>query len=172
VLLATKNASEAIRLANEKYGVVVDANVNYVFKRARSNTKTALNNLLPNEADVGASSMTKAVSIMLKREEAGIGVGDLIEAGQTPIQIITNTLKDYHVLELRDSSMEELLYFINKGTPVLAKTGINQAILLTGYSANYVYYYEPNSGQTRTIGYEEIEDLFYQGGNYFIAYVK
>ena len=152
--------------------MVVDEDVNYIFKRARSTTQTALGNLSPNEADATASSMTKAISIMLKREGAGIGVRDLIEAGQTPIQIVTNTLKDYSVLELKDCTMDELLYFIDQGTPVLAKTGINQAILLTGYSANYVYYYEPNSGQTKSIGYEEIESLFYQGGSYFIAYVK
>ncbi len=172
VLLATKNASEAIRLANENYGVVVDSDVNYIFKRARNTTQTALGNLSPNEADAGASTMIKAISIMLKREGAGISVGDLIEAGQTPIQIITNTLKDYSVLELKDCTMDELLYFIDQGTPVFAKTGVSQGILLTGYSANYVYYYEPISGQTKSIGYAEIDELFYQGGHYFIAYVK
>lgn len=172
VLLATKNASEAIRLANKNYGVVVDADVNYIFKRARNTTQTALGNLSANEADAGASTMIKAISIMLKREGAGIGVGDLIEAGQTPIQIITNTLKDYSVLELKDCAMDELLYFIDQGTPVFAKTGVSQGVLLTGYSANYVYYYEPISGQTKSIGYAEIDELFYQGGHYFIAYVK
>lgn len=172
VLLATKDAAEAIRVANTNYGVVVDSDVNYVFKRERSANQTALGNLLPNEADVNASSMTKCISIMLKREGAGIGVSDLIEAGQTPIEIVTNTFKDYRVLELQGCVMDELLYFIDQGTPVLAKTGNNQAILLIGYSANYVYYYEPNSGQTKTVGYEEIDDLFYQGGEYFIAYVK
>lgn len=172
VLLATKDAAEAIRIANANYGVVVDSDVNYVFKRARSTTQSALSNLSPNEADMSASSMTKCVSIMLKKEGAGIGVSDLIAAGQTPIQIVTNTFKDYRVLELKGCVMDELLYFIDQGTPVLARIGSNQAILLTGYSANYVYYYEPNSGQTKSIGYEEIESLFYQGGNYFIAYVK
>ena len=68
--------------------------------------------------------------------------------------------------------MDELLYFIDQGTPVFAKTGSNQAILLTGYTANNVYYYEPNSGQTKSMGYSEMEELFYQGGEYFIAYVK
>ena len=172
VLLATKDASEAIRLANANYGVVVDSDVHYVFKRARSTTQTALGNLSPNEDDINASSITKCISIMLKKEGAGIGVSNLIEAGQKPIEIIRNTFKDYRVLELKNCVMDELLYFIDQGTPVLAKTGVNQAILLTGYSANYVYYYEPNSGQTKSIGYNEIEDLFYQGGNYFIAYVK
>lgn len=172
VLLATKDPAEAIKVANTNYGVVVDSDVNYIFKRERSTTQSALTNLSVNEADVSASSMTKCISIMLKREGAGIGVSDLIDAGQTPIEIVTSAFKDYQVLELKGSVMDELMYFVDQGTPVLAKTGDNQAILLIGYSANYVYYYEPNSGQTKTIGYEEMDELFYQGGNYFIAYVK
>lgn len=172
VLLATMDAAEAIKVANENYGVVVDSDVNYIFKRARSTTQSALTNLSPNEADVQASSLTKCISIMLKKEGAGIGVSDLMEAGQTPIEIVTNTFKDYRVLELKGSVIDDLLYFIDQGTPVFAKTGNNQAVLLVGYSANNIYYYDANSGQTRSIGYDEIDDLFYQGGNYFIAYVK
>lgn len=172
VLLSTKDAAEAIRMANANYGVVVDSDVNYIFKRARNATQSALGNLTVNEADVNANSMIKCVSIMLKREGAGIGVTDLVEAGQTPLEIVTSTFKDYRVLELKGCRMDDLLYFVDQGTPVLAKTGVNQAVLLTGYSANYVYYFDPNSGQTRTVGYSEIESLFYQGGNYFIAYVK
>ena len=172
VLLATKDAAKAIRVANANYGVVVDSDVNYIFKRARNTTQSAIGNLSPNEADVSASSVTKAISSMLKKEGAGIGVSDLIQAGQTPIEIVRNTFKDYRVLELQGCVMDELLYFIDQGTPVFAKTGSNQAILLTGYTANNVYYYEPNSGQTKSMGYSEMEELFYQGGEYFIAYVK
>lgn len=172
VLLATKDAAAAIRLANANCGVVVDSDVNYVFKRARNTTQTALKNLSPNEADVSASTMIKSVSALLKKEGAGIGVTDLMEAGQTPIEIVKSAFKDYRVLELKGCKIDDLLYFIDQDTPVLAKIGADQAMLLTGYSANYVYYYEPSSGQTKTIGYTEIESLFNQGGNYFIAYAK
>lgn len=172
VLLASKDPAEAIRVANKECGVVVDSNVNYVFKRARNTNQTALTGLSPNEADVTASTMVKCISIMLKREDAGIGVSDLLATGQTQMEIIRSAFKDYTVLELKGCVIDELLYFIDQGTPVLARTGNDQAILLVGYSANYVYCYDPNSGQTKSIGYEEIDRLFYQGGNYFIAYVK
>lgn len=172
VILATKDASEAIRLANANYGVVVDSNVNYIFKRARSTTQTPLANLSPNEEDAGASSIVKCVSVILKKEGAGIAASDLFEAGQTPIEIISSTLKDASVLELHDCSMDDLLYFVDKGTPVFAKTSSSSAILITGYSASYVYYYDPISGQTKSIDYAGIEKMFYDGGNYFIAYVK
>lgn len=172
VLLATKDAGEAVRCANENYGVVVDANLKYIFKRARNTTQTAFTNLSANEADTNASSLVKAVSIMLTREGVGVSVSDLIAAGQEPVQIMQSTLKDSTVLELKNCTIDELLYFIDQGTPVLARTGADQAILLTGYSANNVYYYDPSSRQNKTISYEGVEDLFYAGGNYFIAYVK
>ena len=172
VLLATVDPSEAIRLANENYGVVVDSDVRYIYKRARSTSQSALKNLTPNEGDANASSVAKCISIMLTREEVGLCVSNLIEAGQTPLYILQSTLEDEKVLELRDCSMDELLYFIDQGVPVYAQVGNQQAILLTGYSSNYVYYYNPTSGQTQTIDYAGMEQMFYEGGNYCIAYVK
>ena len=93
-------------------------------------------------------------------------------AGQTPMEIMESTLEDYRVLELKGSVMDELMYFIDQDTPVLAKTANDQAILLIGYSANYVYYYEPISGQTRSADYAQMDAMFQQGGNYFITYVR
>lgn len=170
--MATHDAGEAVRCANENYGVVVDSNLKYIFERARNNTQTEIKNLVVNEADRNSSSMVQAVSILLTKEEVGVSVSDLISAGQTPVQVMESTLKDSKVLELKECTIDELLYFIDQGTPVLARTGQNQAILLTGYTANYVYYYDPVSRQSRTISYEATEELFKRGGNYFIAYVK
>ena len=172
VLLATKDAGEAVRCANENYGVVVDSDLKYIFKRARNTTQTALTNLSVNEADANASSLEKAVSIMLTREGVGVSVSDLTAAGQTPLQIMQSTLKDYIVLELKDCTLDELLYYIDQGTPVLARTGGNQAILLTGYSSSYIYYYDPASKQNKTCSYDDMASILEAGGNYFIAYVK
>jgi len=172
VLLATKDAGAAVKCANENYGVVVDSNLKYIFKRARNTTQTAFTNWPANEADAHASSLVKAVSIMLAREGVGVSVSELIAAGQTPLQIMQSTLKNSTVLELKDCTIDDLLYFIDQGTPVLARTGGNQAILLTGYSSNYVSYYDPASKQNKTISYEDIDKIFEVGGNYFIAYVK
>lgn len=172
VLLATKDAGEAVRCANKNYGVVVDSNLKYIFKRARSTSQTAFTNLAINEADATASTLMKAVSIILTREGVGVSVSDLAITGQTPMQILQSTLKESVVLELKDCTVDELLYFIDQGTPVLARTGIDKAVLLTGYTSGTVTYYDPASKQSRTVGYEDMTSLFDDGGNYFIAYVK
>lgn len=172
VLLATKDASKAVKCANENHGVVVDSNLKYIFKRARSTTQTAFSNLSPNEADVGASSMAKALSIMLNREGVGVSVNELLIAGQSPIQIMRNTLRETTVLELKNCGIDELLYFIDQETPVYVRTGANQAVLLTGYSASHVYYYNPATNASKGVTYEEIAGVISQGGSYCIAYVK
>lgn len=172
VLLATRDESKAIRCANENYGVVVDSNLNYIFKRARNSSQTGISNLTINEADAGASSYVKAVSIVLSRENVGIRVSDMVESGQTLVQIMQSTLKDDKVLELKGCSIDEVLYFIDQGTPVIARTGVDQAILLTGYTANYISYYDPASNQYRTMSYEDMDAVLAGGGNYLIAYVK
>lgn len=172
VLVATQDVSDAIRIANDNYGVVVDSQLRYIFKRARNNIQTAFTGLEVQSTDKNASSMTKCVSIMLMRENAGLSVSELIEAGQTPVEILEKGLSDAVVLEMSGSTMEELLYFIDNGAPVLAKTGTNKAVLLVGYSASYVYYYDPATGNTKGVSYEKIEDLFEDGGRYFITYVK
>lgn len=172
VLLATTNVSEAILCANENYGVVVDKSLRYIYKRARSTSQTALKNIVVNADDAGASSLVKCVSAMLEREEAGLSVNELVAAGQTPYHILNTTLSDALILELSDCGVDELLYYIDQGNPVLARTGENDAILLTGYSSTRIYYYNPDNGKTMNADYEEMEELFYNGGNYFIVYLK
>ena len=172
VLLATKDAGEAVRCANENYGVVVSADLKYIFKRARSTMQTSLTNLVVNDADANASSMVKAVSIVLMREGVGIAVSDLISSGQTPIQIMQSTLKEYSVLELKNCSIDEVLFFIDQGTPVVVRTGPDKAVLLNGYTSNFVTYYDPATRQEKAISYEDIGDFLAAGNNYFIAYVK
>lgn len=172
VLLATKDAGDAVRCANQEYGVVVDSELNYIFKRARNSAQTAISNLAINEADGGASALVKAISIILTKENVGVSVSDLIATGQTPIQVMQSTLKEHKVLELRGCTIDDVLYFIDQGTPVIARVGADKAILLTGYTANNVSYYDPSSRQNRTVSYEDADKLLERGGNYLIAYVK
>ena len=81
-------------------------------------------------------------------------------------------VKNAKVVELNNVGVDELLYFIDQSNPVFAKTSADRAILLIGYSANYIHYYDAASGQTKSLDYHEAAELFEKGGSYFITYVK
>ena len=131
-----------------------------------------MNNLTANEADANASSFVKALSIILSHEGVSIGVNNMVESGQTPIQILQTTFRNYMILEMEDCTVDETLYFVDQGTPVLARIGVDQAILLTGYTSNTIYYYDPASGTNKSADYATMQALIEAGGNYFIAYNK
>ena len=172
VLLATSNISEAIICANSNYGVVVDQDLRYVYKRARNTSQSAIKNLKANSADNDANGIAKCVSAMLEYEGVGLSVGELMEAGQTPYYILNTTLKEERILELSECGVDELLYYIDQGNPVLAKTGENDAVLLIGYSSTKIYYYDPATEKTKNVSYEQMDEMLYNGGNYFIVYLK
>lgn len=172
VLLATTNVSEAVLCANRNHGVVVDRNMHYIFKRARDSEQKSLKDLAVNAADSQASNLAKSVSALLTREDASLSVHELLTAGQTPYDILQTTLKSARIFELFGCGVDELLYYIDRETPVLAKTGAEDAILLTGYTSSKIYYFDPASETTKTMDYDEAEELFGKGGNYFIVYLK
>ena len=58
--------------------------------------------------------------------------------GETPKQILLNTLKDATVLDLTGCTVDEILYYVSNGYPVFAMTGSNDAVLVVGYDANNV----------------------------------
>ena len=123
VLLATDEIADAIVCANNHMGIVVDSKQQYVWMRARKSAQTAFSSLKVNDADKSSSSVVQAVSAMLNYRGNGLSVKELIDNGGTPKSAIENTLKDSVVLDISGCTVEEILFYVSKGSPVFAMTG-------------------------------------------------
>ena len=145
VLLATDEIADAIVCANNHMGVVVDSKQQYVWMRARKSAQTAFSSLKVNDADKSSSSVVQAVSAMLNYRGNGLSVKELIDNGGTPKSAIENTLKDSVVLDISGCTVEEILFYVSKGSPVFAMTGTDSAVLVTGYTSGSIYYYDPQT---------------------------
>ena len=55
---------------------------------------------------------------------------------------------------------------------MIAMTGPDHAVLLTGYSTTDVTYIDPDSGEENTVSVNDMEDMAGRSGNTFIGYVK
>lgn len=75
-------------------------------------------------------------------------------------------------IDLTGCSLDQVLYIINKGRPVIAMTSSGHAILLTGYSPEDVTYVDPESGEERTVSMEDMNAIVTGGGNTFIGYLS
>ena len=171
VLFATDEIADAIVCANNHMGVVVDSKQQYVWMRARKSAQTAFSSLKVNDADKSSSSVVQAVSAMLNYRGNGLSVKELIDNGGTPKSAIENTLKDSDVLVISGCTVEEILFYVSKGSPVFAMTGTDSAVLVTGYTSGSIYYYDPQTHSTRSKSYKDADDWFRKAGYIFFTYL-
>lgn len=171
VILATESIADAILLANERLGVVVDKRQMYVWMRAHKTAQGAFKGVTVNDADRGSSPLVQAVSAMLEYCGEGLSVKELIENGETPKSALESTLKDKEVLDVSGCTVNEIIYYVSEGSPVFAMTGMDQAVLVTGYNTSVIYYYDPSENTTKSISYDLADEWFSEAGNVYFTYL-
>ena len=163
---------EAILEANEQQGIVIDQNRNVLWHRAKSSTKTSIKNLTYNETDATSSSLGKALSAILKKEGFAVNVGEALANGATPQELLGQYLSAAKAFNLYDCKTDELLYYVYLGTPVLAHVENGNVILITGYNAKQITYYDPVTNTDNAMSIEDADLRFAQGGNQYLIYLK
>lgn len=93
---------------------------------------------------------------------------------QTSFEACEEEMKQYHAkkVDLTGCTLNQILYVINKGLPVIALTDTSHAILMTGYSTTDVTYIDPDNGEEHTVSVNDMTAMTAGGGNTFIGYVK
>ncbi|SHI68231.1 hypothetical protein [Pseudobutyrivibrio xylanivorans] len=172
VKLATDNLIDAIAMADEEMGIVLDNEPKYIWKRGRKAYQTSISPITIGSSDFEASGSARALSAMLVHEGENVQVHTLLENGETPISILSKTLKDYSILDLTGATLSEVLYYVSNGTPVYAYTGEDTAVLIIGYDSTSIIYFDPIKGANAKMSMTEATDYFASFGNVFVSYIK
>ena len=97
---------------------------------------------------------------------------DISEAEvQQPLQQVMERYTNAEVVVLTGATLDEILYYIWKGQPVLAMTEAGTAVVLTSYTGSTVTYYDPVKGRNMTVDKEKAEALFTAGGKIYISFL-
>lgn len=171
IVASTQNVAEAVKLANETMGVVIDSDQRYIWKRARKTAQPRLSDIAASTEDASAGSIAQCMNVMLQKEGLNMNVQALLESGETPKSVLRNTLKERTVLDLTGCSTDEILYYVSLGTPVFAMTGNDSAVLVVGYDSTGVLLYEPGTDATVRKTLAEADALFANAGNVFFTYL-
>ena len=172
VVLATDGIAEAIQCANEKLGVVIDSRQQYIWMRARKNAQNPFKDLKVNDLDKEENTVVQAISAILHYKGVGLSVKERLAGGETPKSIMEKTIKDGMVLDVSGCTVDEIIFYVSDGSPVFAMTGEDSAVLVTGYTSSVIYYFEPQSGATKTMSYIQADELFKNAGNVFFTYLN
>ena len=171
IAASTENVAEAVKIANETMGVVLDSDQRYIWKRARKTAQPRLSDIAASTEDASAGSIAQCINVMLQKEGVNMNVQALLESGETPKSVLRNTLKERTVLDLTGCSTDEILYYVSLGTPVFAMTGNDSAVLVVGYDSTGVLLYESGTDATVRKTLAEADALFANAGNVFFTYL-
>ena len=172
VALASDDLLAAVTCADEEMGIVLDNTPKYIWKRGRKSYQNPITGIAVGSSDSEASGSARALSAMLVQAGENVQVHTLLESGETPISILRKTLKDYDILDLTGATLEQVLYYVSQGVPVYAYTGEDSAVLIVGYDASSITYFDPITSSNSKMGLTEASEYFDSFGNVFVSYIE
>lgn len=144
-----KKAGAAIQKANEYNGVVISAEQSYIWERGNRDLQHTISG---NDSEIQS-------------------IRDRLNENESPIDIM-NDISNGKGLDLSGCTAEELLYIINKDTPVVAMLDSSSSIILTGYTESTVSYIETATGERKNAPYSSIDEMTKASGNAYVGYIK
>ena len=138
-------AGYAVQKANEVSGVVISSNQQYVWERGNRD-------------------------LVYSTDAAAFGK----ESGETSLAACERYMEQYeaHQVDLTGCTLDQVLYVINRGCPVIALVDSDHAVLLTGYTTTDITYIDPDDGGSHTTGMSTLEKQTESSGNVFIGYIR
>ena len=164
------SAADAIRQANENQGLVVSESQKYVWERGNRSLVYDIAGVDLSPYQEG-NTLAAALNRLFAYEGKTVDAAGEMAAGKKPIEILQEQFLG-NVLDLHGCSLEELCYILGKGTPIIAMTDLNNAVLLIGYNDSMITYVKPDTGEKVSVPYEELEALTVASGNTYLGYLK
>ena len=96
------------------------------------------------------------------------------EGEETSLEACERYMEQYgaHQIDLTGCTLDQMLYVINRGCPMITLTGADHAVLLTGYTTTDITYIDPDSGEIHTVSQKVMQEMTEAAGNVFIGYIR
>lgn len=143
-----RKAGDAVQAADEVSGVVIASNGQYVWERG--------NRYLNWQID--------------SQDEAAERLRELLGSDLSPLEAV-NEVSDGRSVELNGCSTEQVLYLINRGTPVVAVRQDEKPLVLVGYSETNVTYLDVSGGEQQTVSIQQMDQMMQSRGSIYIGFL-
>lgn len=164
------DAGEAVQAAKKISGVVISPKQNYVWEDGNREAWYRNFDMDVFRVNAGETVLGACVRAILAYEGEAVDV--MAEMGNKTSLEVLDAYCGGEAVRFKDCSVADMRYLIDKGTPVIALTGSDSAIVLVGYDAKTVTYIDPASGAIRSKNFSAVDTMMSGSGNTFLGYVK
>lgn len=167
---ARKETRDAIEAAAAGTGVVLDSSGRLVWESTSKSPK----NTIPGYDGMAVTrtdqSVESCIGLLLK--QLGKGSGSPVSLQGKSIYETLAEKSGKTPVRLTGITLEQALYYITVGKPVIAMTGLHDAVLIYGCDNFNISVVDPLQGKTRKIGLQDSKEMFEGAGNVFISYLE
>lgn len=170
VILRSEAAGEAIVTADNNVGVVINKQGKKIWERGAKTSKASIAGIASVYAGDRLNSIQASMKMLLSYKNVNVDTSAYSKYESTLEDYLTNNLKST-VLNLTGASLEQVLYYVSKGAPVIAFKSEGKAVVITAYDSSSVTVYDPSEGRIRYMGLKEAEEKFLAANNMFYSYI-
>lgn len=168
----TTSSSEAVKQAYKMSGSVLDSDGKYIWKKGTVYTKNQIMAITGTKMDSENSSLAVCLDTILEFEGISRKTQPFLDAGEDAINILSKSLREEKILDLRGCPLETVLFYVDQDIPVLALMENQDAYLIVGFNEYNVVLMNPKTGTVYKKGMNDSKELFEDNGNQFITYMR
>ena len=164
--------ADAINLAYQENGTVVDENGTYIWKKTTRSTRNQIMKIKGAKSDDATSNLAVCIETMLSFCGISCDVQALLNQQQTVTNILSQKMSEAKILELQGVALDAILYYVNMDIPVLATVDDENAMLVIGFNETQIVVMDPQLGTVYKMPMTKAKKLFEEHGNQFITYIR
>ncbi|MEE1257599.1 MAG: hypothetical protein UHN47_13955 [Lachnospiraceae bacterium] len=164
--------SDAINLAYEHVGTVVNEDGKYIWKKSGRTTRNQIMAIKGSSMEEDVSALAVCLETILSYEGISRDVQNMLNHRMTAIEILEESLLDTQILELSGVTLDAVLYYVNQDIPVLVTLEDADAMLVIGFNELNIVVMNPNNGKIYKMGMKDATQMFESHGNLFVTYLK
>lgn len=172
VEMITTSSAEAVKLAYEISGTVVDSKGNYIWKKGTLYSRNQIMAITGTKRNSENGSLAVCLNTILELEGMSRNTQAMLDMGEDVVNILKNTLRQDRVLNLRGCALDTILYYLDQDIPVLALMENEEAYLITGFNEYNIVLMDPKTGSIYKKGMNDSKEMFEKNGNQFITYMR
>ncbi|MGN0248958.1 MAG: hypothetical protein ACI4C0_06660 [Lachnospiraceae bacterium] len=165
--------SEAVNIAEQESGTVLNGYGDYVWIKANRNVSNQIMKITATMQDENNSSLAVCLDTMLLAEGISRNSQYLLDQGATALSVLQDNMpEDCEILDLSGCSLDDVLYYVNRDIPVMAILNDRSAVIIIGFNELNTVIMDPATGTIYKKGINDSTDWFNSNGNQFITYIN
>ena len=168
-----EDSNEAIELAYENNGWVIDDDGEYVYLKTVYPVKNQIMAIKEAALENGESreaSRTVCLNTVLKYEGINVGTGNMVNGGRSIEEILTEKLPKRRILSLKGCNVNTYMYYLAKDHPIIVVFKDNTGIIITGYNETKFVCLDPIKGTLEKENIDEVSKRIVKEGKCIFTY--